>query len=59
MERRSDLDRRWSKTLHTNRRPALGFGLSVGLLDAGCRYCVVVWAAVGELTSEVIRQEIC
>ena len=38
-----------NKTLHTNRRPALGFGLSYGLLRVGRPYRVIVRAAVGEL----------
>lgn len=47
-----------NKTLHTNRRPALGFDLSVELHDTGRPHHVIVRAAVGELTSEVIRQEV-
>ena len=38
-----------NKTLHTNRRPALGFGLSIWFFDAARRHHVIVWAAVGEL----------
>jgi len=38
-----------NKTLHTNRRPALGFGLSAGLFDTGRPHYVIVRAAVGEL----------
>ena len=38
-----------NKTLHTNRRPALDFGLSVRLFDAGWPSRVFVRAAVGEL----------
>ena len=38
-----------NKALHTNRRPALGFGLSVGFFDAAWRHRVIVRAAVGEL----------
>ena len=38
-----------NKTLHTNRRPALGFGLSSGLFEAGRSHHVIVRAAVGEL----------
>ena len=38
-----------NKTLHTNRRPAHGFGLSAGLFDTCRRHQVVVRAAVGEL----------
>ena len=38
-----------NKTLHTNRRPALGFGLSSGLFGAGRPDYVFVRAAVGEL----------
>jgi hypothetical protein len=38
-----------NKTLHTNRRPALGFVLSTGLLDAGQPHHVIVRAAVGEI----------
>jgi len=45
-----------NKTLHTNRRPALGFGLSTGLSDNQAPHHVIVRAAVGELPSEVIRQ---
>ncbi|MDA1277793.1 MAG: hypothetical protein O2960_27670 [Verrucomicrobia bacterium] len=37
------------KTLHTNRRPALGFGLSAGLFEARRRHHIIVRAAVGEL----------
>ena len=36
-----------NKTLHTNRRPALGFGLSYGLFEAGRPHHVIVRAAVG------------
>jgi hypothetical protein len=45
-----------NKTLHTNRRPALGFGLSAELFEAWGRHHIIVRAAVGELPSEVIRQ---
>jgi hypothetical protein len=38
-----------NKTLHTNRRPALDFGLSVGLFDTWRHHHVIVRAAVGEL----------
>jgi hypothetical protein len=38
-----------NKALHTNRRPALGFGLSAGLLEAWRRHHIIVWEAVGEL----------
>ncbi len=38
-----------NKALHTNRRPALGFGLSTGLFDDGRPDPVIVRAAVGEL----------
>ncbi len=38
-----------NKTLHTNRRPALGFGLSVGFFDTARPDHVFVKAAVGEL----------
>ena len=38
-----------NKTLHTNRRPALGFGLSIRLFGIGCCHDVIVRAAVGEL----------
>lgn len=38
-----------NKTLQTNRRPALGFGLSVGFFNVGRPDHVIVWAAVGEL----------
>jgi len=38
-----------NKTLHTNRRPAIGFGLSVGFLNTSFRHHVIVRAAVGEL----------
>jgi len=38
-----------NKTLHTNRRPAFGFGLSSGLFDAAWPYFVIVRTAVGEL----------
>ena len=38
-----------NKTLHTNRRPALGFGLSAPLFDAGQPHHLTVRAAVGEL----------
>ncbi len=42
-----------NKTLHTNRRPALGFGLSVGLFDTALPDHVSVRAAVGELGRSV------
>ena len=38
-----------NKSLHTNRRPALGFGLSIRLFAADWRHHVIVRAAVGEL----------
>jgi len=38
-----------NKTLHTNRRPAFGSGLSVGLFNDGWHHHVTLWAAVGEL----------
>ena len=38
-----------NQALHTNRRPALGFGLSAGLFEAWRRHHIIVWAAVGEL----------
>jgi len=38
-----------NKTLHTNRRPALGFSLSSGLSDVPRPHHVLVRAAVGEL----------
>ena len=38
-----------NKTLHTNRRPALGFGLSAGLFGTGRPHHVILRAAVGEL----------
>jgi hypothetical protein len=38
-----------NKTLHTNRRPALDFGLSCELFEAGRPHHVIVRAAVGEL----------
>jgi hypothetical protein len=38
-----------NKTLHTNRRPALGFGLSSRLFGAVRSHDVFVRAAVGEL----------
>jgi len=38
-----------NKTLHTNRRPALDFGLSIGLFNTGRPHHVIVRAAVGEL----------
>ena len=38
-----------NKTLHPNRRPALGFGLSCGLFEAGRPHHVIVRSAVGEL----------
>jgi hypothetical protein len=38
-----------NKAPHTNRRPALGFGLSTGYLKPGGVDHFIVWAAVGEL----------
>ena len=38
-----------NKTLHTNRRPAAGFGLSIGFFDTVRADHVLVRAAVGEL----------
>jgi hypothetical protein len=38
-----------NKTLHTNRRPALGFGLNAGLFATGRPHRVIVRDAVGEL----------
>jgi hypothetical protein len=38
-----------NNALHTNRRPALGFGLSTGLSDNQAPHHVIVRAAVGEL----------
>ncbi|MDD5559701.1 hypothetical protein [Candidatus Methylomirabilis sp.] len=40
---------RMPKTLHTNRRPALGVGLSLGTFDTDRCHHVSVRAAVGEL----------
>ena len=40
-----------NKTLHTNRRPALGFGLSTRLFDTCRCHHVIVRAAVAELGS--------
>ena len=37
-----------NKTLHTNRRPALDFGLSVGLFDADWPDYLIVRAAGGD-----------
>ena len=37
-----------NKTLHTNRRPALDFGLSDGLFDAAQPHHITVRAAVGD-----------
>jgi hypothetical protein len=38
-----------NKTLHTNRRPALGFDLSGGMFVVGWTHHVILRAAVGEL----------
>lgn len=38
-----------NKTLHTNRRPALGFGLAIRFLNAAWPHHALVRAAVGEL----------
>ena len=38
-----------NKTLHTNRRPALGFGLCIGFFDTARPDHVFVRAAVGDL----------
>ena len=40
-----------NKTLHTNCRPGLGFGLGIGLFNTDRRPHVIVRAAVGELGS--------
>ena len=47
-----------NKALHTNRRPALGFGLSGGLSDAGRPDHVIVRAAVGELVRQIHRPRV-
>jgi hypothetical protein len=39
----------YNKMLHTNRRPAFGFGLSAGLFNTWRSHPVIVRAAVGEL----------
>jgi len=46
-----------NKSLHTNRRHALGFGLSAGLFNTWLRHHVIVRAAVGEL-SRYLRHEV-
>lgn len=46
---RCSIHRMPNKTLRTNCRPALGFGLSLGTFDADRRHYVSVRAAVGEL----------
>ena len=38
-----------NKALHANHRRALGYGLSIGLLDAGGRHHTIVQAAFGDL----------
>ncbi len=43
-------------TLHTNRRPALGFGLGHGLFSTGRPHHVIVGAAVGELVRRRSRR---
>ena len=39
-----------NQALHANHRRALGYSLSVGLLDAGGRHHTIVQAAFGDLS---------